>query len=40
MIALPHTRAFSTGNWQILLINNLNALPNGVYMVLTFFGAE
>ena len=42
MIALPRTRGFSAGNWQILLTNNnLNAAPLiGVYMALTFFGEE
>jgi len=28
MIALPLTCTFSTGNWQILLTNNLNAAPD------------
>jgi len=28
MIALPLTCTFSTGNWQILLTNNLNAVPD------------
>jgi hypothetical protein len=41
MIALPRTRGFSAGNWQILLTNNnLNGPLIGVYMALTFFGAE
>jgi len=42
MIALPRTRAFSAGNWQIHLTNNnLNAARLiSVYMELTFFGAE
>jgi hypothetical protein len=40
MIALPRTRDFSAGNWQILLTNNnLNAAANGVFMALTFLGA-
>ena len=40
MIALPRTRGFSAGNWQIPLTDNLNAAANGVYMALTYFGAE
>ena len=41
MIALSRTNGFSAGNWQILLTNNnLNAAADGVYMALTFFGAE
>ena len=28
------------GNRQILLTNNLNAVADGVYIALTFFGAE
>jgi hypothetical protein len=33
MIALPRTRDFSAGNWQILLTNNLNTVRRfGVYM--------
>jgi len=32
MIALPRTRGFSAGNWQILLTNNnLNGPLIGVY---------
>jgi len=40
MTALPRTRGFSAGNWQILLTNNLNAAADGVYVALTLFGAE
>ena len=41
MIALPRTRGFSAGNWQILLTNNnLNQPTDGVYMALMFFGVK
>ena len=40
MIALPRTRGFTAGNWQILVTNNVNAVGDGMYMALTFFGAE
>ena len=39
MIALSRTRGFSAGNWLILLTNK-NVAADGMYMTLTFSGAE